>query len=94
MSEVIQSLNELRRPRLLVRAARLGASLYRRDRDLAAALGGEPSHRQTLSSLLSLEESIESIRRRGNGAYSPEKHIRVLTALIAEAQIFNRLQPG
>ncbi|MEO0912620.1 MAG: DUF6477 family protein [Pseudomonadota bacterium] len=94
MSDIQTTLTHLRRPKLLVRAARLGADLYKRERDLRTALGAEPPHRQTLGALLAAEDTMEAVRKSGNGAYSAEKHIRVLTALIAEARVFARLRPS
>ncbi len=94
MLDIQRTIKDLRRPKLLVRAARLGADLYKRDRDLRPALGKEPSRRQTLGALLSAEGDMEAVRLLGNGTYSAEKHIRVLTALIAEARIFSRLRPA
>ncbi len=80
---------EMRRPRLLIRAARLGLQDYRRDRDLkrllGAGLGGSPE--TTLAHLWSQETRIEATRQTGDASYSIARHIDLLIALMAEAQL-------
>ncbi len=86
MSDPLRQLSALDRPRLLVRAARICARDYRRDRDLRGLLGGNTPQRDTLSALLTLESSLEDARTSGGGTYSAERHISVLAALIAESR--------
>lgn len=94
MSDIMITISALKRPKLLVQAAKLGASNYKRARDLRSALGAEPTKRQTLGALIAAEDMMETVRLSGNGAYSAERHIRVLTALIAEARVLERLRPA
>lgn len=87
---MLDTLATLRRPRLLVRAARLGALDYRRTRDLPTALGANPARRQILPQLLAAEEQLEMSRRASDGTWSAERHISVLSALIAETRLVPR----
>lgn len=78
----------LRRPRLLSRAAREGAKLYKRDRDLHAALPGAAAPggaEQIVARLMQAEAQIEADRRAHAAGYSPARHVHVLSALVAEA---------
>ena len=81
-----EKVGTLRRPKLLVRAARKGLALYRRERDIRAIFGSPPSPRALLLRLTEEEESIEQARIDADGTYSAARHIAVLTALIAEAR--------
>ncbi len=80
---------DMRRPRLLVRAARHGLQDYRRERDLRRLLG--PGHATspevTMAFLLSEEEQVEATRRDGTAGYSIARHIDLLIALMAEARL-------
>jgi hypothetical protein len=82
-------LSQLRRPRLLVRAARHGLQDYRRDRDLARLIRASTSlHPEAaLQQLLQTEEMMEATRRTGDATYSIARHIEVLTAMMAEARL-------
>lgn len=76
------------RPRLLIEAARIGARLYRRERDLAAAvpgLAGAPLER-IVARLGEAERDCEALRRAQAPAYRPAAHVQVLSALLAEAE--------
>ena len=87
------TLPRMKRPRLLVHAARLGQSGYNRNRDLKRALMGEPRPREDLvSRLTEVEASIEEMRRAGDAAYSASRHVRVLTALMAELAVVHTAQ--
>jgi hypothetical protein len=72
----------LARPRLLAEAARAGAALYRRERDLPAGLGS--TARNIVAALTAAEAACDADRRAGSPAYSPARHVRLLSALIAE----------
>lgn len=94
MTDLHAFLGKLRRPKILIRAARLGACKYKRDRDLkrlthAARL---PNHRRAVENLLSQENELEQTRKAGDAAYSVSRHVDVLTALIAEATLLPRLK--
>lgn len=92
MTDCRTMLATLRRPRLLMRAARFGLAEYRRDRDLRRYVKQTASPEDTVSSLLSVEERFEATRIAGDAAYSVARHIEVLIALLAEAQLLKR--PG
>lgn len=89
MTQLPTALATLRRPRLLVRAARFGLGDYRRERDLARLLqGGRPGgSAAVLWRLMELEERIEETRRSGSASYSVGRHIELLIALMAEARL-------
>lgn len=85
-------LTELRRPRLLIRAARLGLPDYRRDRDLRRLMGTvtPPPPQISVARLIEAEERLETFRREGATAYSVARHVDLLIALISEAQLLPR----
>jgi Family of unknown function (DUF6477) len=87
-------LASLRRPRLLMRAARFGLGEYRRDRDLSRIVSTNASPEATVTSLMSVEARLERTRVAGDAAYSVARHIEVLIALLAEAQILRRTGPA
>lgn len=76
----------LRRPRILVKAARCALSDYRRDAVLRRVLKTPclPPDPQVFASLLALEDDMDQLRRDGDVTYSAKRHITLLTALIAE----------
>ena len=81
-------LSQLRRPRLLVRAARHGLQDYRRDRDLARLIRTTANTRPevALEALFETEEMLEATRRAGDANYSIARHFEVLIAMMAEAR--------
>ncbi len=89
MTDIGTVISALHRPRILVRAARAGLRDYRRDRDLKRLLRTAKSAtgRRPLSTLLEEEDRLEGIRSRGDANYSIQRHVAVLTALLAEARI-------
>lgn len=92
MTDFRALLADLRRPRLLIRAARHGLADYRRDRDLKrlVQLHGPATPEAALPRLLSEEERLEEIRRSGDAGYSLARHIEVLIALMAEVRLLPR----
>jgi hypothetical protein len=79
-----RGLPKLARPRLLADAARAGAAAYRRERDLPAGLGGAAG-RGLVAALVAAEAACDADRRAGAPGYSPARHVRLLSALLAEA---------
>ena len=75
------------RPKLLIETARIGARLYRRERDLPGAIPGlsATARGQIVTRLRDAEWHCEDLRRRHSPAYRPGKHVQILSALIAEA---------
>jgi hypothetical protein len=90
MSDFRTMLANLRRPRLLMHAARFGLGDYRRDRDLRRLLKGASSPEDTVPHLIEVEEQLEATRLAGDASYSVARHIDVLIALLAEAQLLRR----
>jgi hypothetical protein len=90
MSDCSVLLATLRRPRLLMRAARFGLAEYRRERDLRRLLRGEAMSAETLPRLMQVEEALERTRLAGDASYSVARHIDVLIALLAELQLSRR----
>jgi hypothetical protein len=89
MIDILRQISSLRRPRLLIRAARIGVAEYRRERDLTRLMkrADLPCPQNALTSLLDEELQLEEIRKRGDGSYSPMRHVEVLIALMAEARL-------
>ncbi|NDV97958.1 DUF6477 family protein [Salipiger sp. PrR002] len=88
MQDLHSRLGAMRRPRLLVRAARIGASEYRRRPHLARLLGGPcpPQHGAALLQLMELEEMLDDGRQRRAADYSAAQHVELLAAIIGEAR--------
>ncbi len=94
MCQTETSLPNLRRPRLLMSAARFGLSRYNREWILSRIFGGEaPSPgSQCLAGLVEREAAHDHARRTGAAGYSIADHVEILTALIAEARLFAALR--
>ena len=90
MTDCHTLLSTLRRPRLLMRAARFGLSDYRRERDLRRYVERAASPEETVTSLMTVEAGLEKTRVAGDAAYSVARHIEVLIAILAEAQFLRR----
>lgn len=90
MTDFRSLLSDLRRPGLLIRAARFGLSDYRRERDLKRLVATPLSAEGTVSHLLGEEERMEQNRQSGDAAYSVSRHIEVLIALMAEVRLLPR----
>ena len=77
----------IRRPRILIRAARAGLAGYHRDRDLRRLLRtGRLAPGAALARLITEERELEHRRRGGEATYALARHVAILTALIAEAR--------
>lgn len=90
MKDILGQVMALKRPNLLVQAARFGVDEYRRDRHLRRCLGCEsaPSPGQALMALLDLEKQLNHERATKSGAYHAPRHIDILTAIMSEAALF------
>jgi hypothetical protein len=89
----IQSLiAQIKRPRLLVRAARFGLDEYRRDRDLLRTLGllSVPRPGDALMQLMGLEEDLNRQRLAKDPLYSIAQHIDALTGIMSEARLLEQ----
>ncbi len=89
MKDLLGLLNDLRRPRLLIRAARIGAEDYRRNPNLHRLLGygALPRPGAALMRLIEMEAGLDELRRRNDAAYSVSRHVEILTAMMGEARI-------
>ena len=89
MKDILGLLGDLRRPRLLIRAARIGAQDYRRTPSLARILGHAPVPRPgaALMRLIEIEAELDDRRRAEDAAYCVSRHVEVLTAMMGEARI-------
>jgi hypothetical protein len=87
-------LQALRRPPLLMRAARIGADDYRRGGHLPRLLGYGmlPRHGAALMKLMELENDLNAQRVSGNTSYSLIKHVDILIAMVGESRILRAAQ--
>ena len=94
MQDILSMLNTLRRPRLLMRAARIGAQDYRRNAHLPRLLGyGHlPRHGAALLRLIEIEADLNAQRVDEDPAYSLIRHVDVLIAIVGEARIMRATQ--
>lgn len=91
---ILETIARTRRPRLLLRAARIGTSDYRRETDLRRVLrlpAPPPPGPATVRLLLELEERQEELRREAGAhpglSWRPARHVEVMIALMAEARL-------
>lgn len=82
----------LRRPRLLISAARFGLTDYNRTRDLGRLFRASPPPGPTvaISRLIDEEAQLEGTRLSGDAGYSISRHVEVLIALMGEARLLPR----
>lgn len=89
MSHFETVLKTLKRPRLLIRAASLGARRYNRARHLkmlATTTAGKTRER-FFKELIEKERDMDWVRRSGSADYNVQKHVLILSALIVEARL-------
>ena len=89
MQDIFSMLNQLRRPRLLIQAARAGCDEYRREAHLRRLLGhGDlPKSGEALLRLIEMEVDLNQQRREGAGGYCLIAHVDVLIAMMGEARL-------
>ena len=94
MTDFRTFLADLRRPALLLRAARFGLADYQRDRDLKRLLRQEATGgpEKILPRLIDEEDHLEQTRKAGDASYSLNQHIEVLIALMSELHLLPRPQ--
>ncbi|MFK7764135.1 MAG: DUF6477 family protein [Roseobacter sp.] len=94
MQDILSMLHALRRPALLMRAARIGAEDYRRATHLPRLLGYGvlPRHGAALMRLMELETELNDQRVTGNTSYSIVRHVDLLIAMVSEARVLRAAQ--
>ena len=96
MTDIFTLLENLRRPKILIRAARLQSADYNRETDLRFIVRTRktPPPHEAMAHLLDREGGLEEARVSGEAGYNPHEHIRVLGALLAEARLpfFRRMR--
>lgn len=95
MQNVQSRLEQVIRPRLMVRAARFGVQEYRRERDLRRVLKTTslPGASRALIALFSEEQRLEEARLTGDSNYDLVRHVDVLIALMSEARDYLAAHP-
>ena len=89
MNDILKALDSLRRPRLLIRAARIGAAEYRRDAHLRRhfGYGALPRSAAALAQLVEMEAAVNRQRHEDRTRYSAAHHVEILIAMMGEARI-------
>lgn len=87
--------SSLRRPALLIQAARAGQSGWRRGSDLPRLLRCEtlPQPGAALTRLRLDEDRLNEARKAGRGDYDMQRHILLLIAILAEMREQRRNAP-
>lgn len=96
MLDINSLIKRLKRPNLLVRAARFGVDDYRRERDLLRLLDLHtvPKSGEALIGLIDLEQDLNRQRVAKDATYTLVRHIEVLTAIMCEARLLQEaVQP-
>jgi len=91
MLDIHSLLKNLKRPRLLVQAARFGVDDFRRDPDLLRLLNTEkaPGPSESILLLMDLESEMNEARMSHVATYSLSRHIDALTAIMAEQRLLS-----
>ncbi len=94
MQDILSMLHTLHRPRLMMRAARIGAQDYRRCSHLPRLLGYGvlPRHAPALVRLIEIEAELNTQRKASDAGYSLIRHIDVLIAMVGEARVLKATQ--
>ena len=89
MTDLLTMLARLKRPKTLIRAARIGMRDYRRSTTLKRLLGfGHPTETTPiLFALMELEAEMNAEREVNAAGYSPMRHVEVMIALMSEADL-------
>lgn len=87
MPSINAQIFDLKRPKLLVRAARLAAKHHDRKPVLRHLLGEDHSLGNPLEDLSQIEGELNVKRKTGDADYSIARHVTVLAALMHEAAL-------
>lgn len=91
MNDFARLVAALRRPRLLIRAARHGMAAYERNRDLRRLIGTTPTPAVAMARLIETEAQLEDARREGDASYSVARHVEVMIAMMSELRLVRHL---
>jgi hypothetical protein len=90
MQDLTSFAESLRRPSLLIRAARAGLAQYNRNRDLRRLMQDQvPPPAVAVRRLIDAEALVEERRQTGDAGYSLTRHVTLLIALMAELRLLN-----
>ncbi|MFT6674144.1 MAG: hypothetical protein ACJAVM_000315 [Sulfitobacter sp.] len=94
MRDVLSILSSLKRPKLLIRAARIGAQDYRRNSHLPRLLGygALPRSSAAVFKLMEIEQDLNDQRKTADAGYDLIRHVDVVIAIIGEAHILRASQ--
>lgn len=94
MTDLMTRLAAMRRPRLLLQAARHGVYDYNRNRDLRRVLRAPacPAPEEAMNVLIEEETRLEEVRQSGDAGYNLVRHIEVLIAILGEMRLLPRTQ--
>jgi len=95
MTDLLTILNQLRRPKLLLQAARFGMLEYRRESALRRLLTITrlPGNGAALAALMEMEDEMEDQRRTNDAGYSAARHVEVMIAIMGEARLLRASRP-
>jgi hypothetical protein len=93
MQDILGRVESLKRPPLLVRAARFGLDDYHREGHLPRLLCSLalPRSGEAILVLLDMEAELEHLRREQSAAYAAARHIEILVALMAETRLLRSI---
>lgn len=94
MQDVLSILSDIRRPRLLIQAARVGSEQYERSLHLPRILGFGASRKgsSVLLCLIEMESELNRRRRDDDASYSISRHVDVLSAMMGEARLLRNMR--
>lgn len=89
MQDLLSMISNLKRPRLLVGAARFGVDDYDRSVCLPQLLhcAVAPRPGKAILALLEIEAGLNEARKARVGTYAVARHVAVLIALMGEARV-------
>lgn len=95
MTDLLTMLNQLRRPSILIQAARIGMMEYCRETALRRHLGCVrlPGNGAALSALMEIESALDEERRQNGAGYSAARHVDVMIAIMGEARLLRASRP-
>lgn len=93
MQDILGRVEGLKRPPLLVRAARFGLDDYSREGQLPRLLRvlAPPRSGEAILRLLDIEAVLEERRLAQGADYSVARHVEVIIALMAEARLLRAI---